>query len=89
MSRPIARTEASSRQTFYGLSAAKSAPAEIVERLNKSVNAGLADPTMWKKFADLGGMQLAGSPADYGKFLAAETDKWAKVIREPNIALME
>jgi tripartite-type tricarboxylate transporter receptor subunit TctC len=74
---------------FYGLNAPKGTPAEIVERLNKSVNAGLADPTMWKKFADLGGMKLPGSPADFGKFLAGETDKWAKVIHEANIALME
>ena len=74
---------------FYGLSAAKGTPAPIVERLNKSVNAALADPAMRKKFADLGGMMLPGSPADFGKFLAAETDKWAKVIHEANIALME
>jgi tripartite-type tricarboxylate transporter receptor subunit TctC len=74
---------------FFGLSVAKGTPAEIVERLNKSVNAGLADPAMRKKFADLGGMMLPGSPADFGKFIAAETDKWAKVIHDANIALME
>jgi tripartite-type tricarboxylate transporter receptor subunit TctC len=74
---------------FYGLNAPKGTPAEIVERLNKSVNAALADPAMWKKFADLGGMKLPGSPADFGKFLAGETDKWGKVIHDANIALME
>jgi hypothetical protein len=45
--------------------------------------------TMRKKFADLGGMMLGGSPAEFGKFIAAETDKWAKVIHEANIVLME
>lgn len=74
---------------FYGLNAAKGTPAQIVERLNKSVNAALADPTMRKKLADLGGMMLSGSPADFGKFLAAETGKWATVIHDANIALME
>jgi len=74
---------------FYGLSAPRGTPAAIVESLNKTVNAALADPTMRKKFADLGGMMLGGSPAEFGKFVAAETDKWAKVIHEANIALME
>ena len=74
---------------FYGLNAAKGTPAPIIEILNKSVNAALADPTMRKKFADLGGMMLGGPPAEFGKFIAAETDKWAKVIHESNIALME
>jgi tripartite-type tricarboxylate transporter receptor subunit TctC len=48
-----------------------------------------ADPAMRKKFADLGSMMIDGSPADFDKFIAAETDKWAEVIREANIALME
>jgi tripartite-type tricarboxylate transporter receptor subunit TctC len=74
---------------FYGLSAPRGTPAAIVESLNKTVNAALADPTMRKKFADLGGMMLGGSPAEFGKFVSAETDKWAKVIHEANIALME
>jgi tripartite-type tricarboxylate transporter receptor subunit TctC len=74
---------------FYGLNAATGTPAEIVKTLNKAVNAALADAVMRKKFADLGGMMLSGSPADFGKFIAAETDKWAKVIHEANIALME
>jgi tripartite-type tricarboxylate transporter receptor subunit TctC len=74
---------------FYGLNAPKGTPAEVVDSLNKSVNAALADPAMRKKFTDLGGMMLGGSPAEFGKFVAAETDKWAKVIREADIALME
>jgi tripartite-type tricarboxylate transporter receptor subunit TctC len=74
---------------FYGLNAPKGTPAPIIEILNKTVNAALADPTMRKKFTDLGGMMLGGPPAEFGKFIAAETDKWAKVIHEANIALME
>jgi tripartite-type tricarboxylate transporter receptor subunit TctC len=74
---------------FYGLNAPKGTPPDIIAILNKAVNAALADPTMRKKFADLGGMMLGGSPADFGKFLAAETEKWAKVIQEGNIPLME
>jgi tripartite-type tricarboxylate transporter receptor subunit TctC len=72
---------------FYGLNAAKGTPSEIIEKLNKEVNAGLTDETMRKKLADLGGMMMPGSPADFGKFLAAETDKWAKVIKGANIKL--
>ena len=57
--------------------------------LNKAVNDALADPEMKKKFADLGGMMLGGSSSDFGKFLAAETDKWAKVIHDADLELME
>ena len=74
---------------FYGLNAPKGTPPDVIEILNKAVNAALADPAMRKKLADLGGMMLGGSPADFGKFTAAETDKWAKVIHDANIALME
>jgi tripartite-type tricarboxylate transporter receptor subunit TctC len=74
---------------FYGLNAPKNTPSEAINRVNTEVNAGLADPAMRKKLADLGGMMLGGSPADFGKFVAAETDKWAKVIHEAHIALME
>ncbi|HTV38281.1 MAG TPA: tripartite tricarboxylate transporter substrate-binding protein, partial [Xanthobacteraceae bacterium] len=74
---------------FYGLNAAKGTPPEIVDRLNKEVNAALTDPTMKGKLANLGGMMMPGSPADFSKMLAAETDKWAKVIHEANIKLMD
>jgi tripartite-type tricarboxylate transporter receptor subunit TctC len=74
---------------FFGLSAPKGTPAEIIESLNTTVDAALVDPAMRKKFADLGGMMLRTSPAEFGKFIAAETDKWAKVIHEANIAPME
>jgi len=56
-------------------------PAEIVEKLNKEVNAGLADPKIKARLLDLGGDVLALSPADFGKFIAYETEKWAKVIK--------
>ena len=74
---------------FYGLNAAKGTPPEIVDKLNKAVNAGLADPVMKGKLANLGGMMMPGTPGEFGKMLAAETDKWAKVIREANIKLMD
>ena len=71
--------------TWYGFGAPKSTPAEIVDRLNKEINAGLADPQMKTRLADLGGAILPGSPADFGKLIAEETEKWAKVIRAANI----
>jgi tripartite-type tricarboxylate transporter receptor subunit TctC len=74
---------------FYGLNAPKGTPPEVIGVLNKAVSDALADPEMKKKFADLGGLMLGGSPSEFGKFLAAETDKWAKVIHGANIALME
>src|SRR5262249_13400191 len=63
----------------------KNTPAEIVDRLNTEINAALADPKMKARFADLGGTVLPGSPADFGKLLADETNKWGKVIRTANI----
>jgi tripartite-type tricarboxylate transporter receptor subunit TctC len=72
---------------WYGLSAPKDTPFEIVEKLNKAINAALADPKMRSRLADLGGIVAPGSPADFGKFTANETDKWAKVIHEANIKL--
>jgi tripartite-type tricarboxylate transporter receptor subunit TctC len=71
--------------TWYGVGAPKATPAEIVDKLNKEVNAALADPSMKARLADLGGTALAGSPADFGKLIAEETEKWAKVIRAANI----
>ena len=71
--------------TWSGVGAPKATPAEIVEKLNKEINAGLADPTIKARLADLGGTVLAGSPADFGKLIAEETEKWAKVIKFANI----
>jgi tripartite-type tricarboxylate transporter receptor subunit TctC len=70
---------------WYGIGAPKNTPAEIIEKLNKEVNAGLADPTLNARLADLGGTPLSGSPVDFGKLIADETDKWAKVIKFANI----
>ena len=69
----------------FGVGAPKATPAEIVDKLNKEINAALADPKMKARLADLGGTVLAGSPADFGKFIADETEKWAKVIKFANI----
>jgi tripartite-type tricarboxylate transporter receptor subunit TctC len=66
---------------FFGIGAPRNTPGEIVETLNKEINAGLADPKMKTRFADMGGMMLGGSPADFGKLIAAETEKWAKVVK--------
>jgi tripartite-type tricarboxylate transporter receptor subunit TctC len=66
---------------WFGVGAPKATPAEIVDRLNKEINAGLADPKMKARLADLGGTPFVGSPADFGKFIAEETEKWAKVVK--------
>jgi tripartite-type tricarboxylate transporter receptor subunit TctC len=66
---------------FFGMSTTKNAPRDVVETLNKAVNAALADPDMQKKLADLGGTIIPGTPEDFGKLIAEETDKWAKVVK--------
>jgi tripartite-type tricarboxylate transporter receptor subunit TctC len=66
---------------WYGVGAPKNTPVEIVEKLNKEINAALADPKMKARFADLGGTVLPGSPADFGKLIADETEKWGKVVK--------
>jgi tripartite-type tricarboxylate transporter receptor subunit TctC len=70
---------------WYGIAVPKGTPAGIVDKLNKETNAGLADPRMKARLAELGGMVLAGSPADFAKLIADETEKWGKVIRAGNI----
>jgi tripartite-type tricarboxylate transporter receptor subunit TctC len=70
---------------WFGIGAPKATPAEIIEKLNKEVNAALADPRMKARIVDLGGDVLALSPADFGKLIADETEKWGKVIRALNI----
>jgi tripartite-type tricarboxylate transporter receptor subunit TctC len=67
--------------TWFGVGAPKATPVEIVDKLNREINAGLADPKVKPRLADLGGPPFAGSPADFGKFIADETEKWAKVIK--------
>jgi tripartite-type tricarboxylate transporter receptor subunit TctC len=66
---------------WLGIGAPKNTPAEIIERLNREINAGLADPKFKARLADLGLTVLGGSPADFGKLIADETEKWAKVIK--------
>ena len=70
---------------WYGISAPKATPPEIVEKLNQEINGAFADPKMKKRLADLGCLVYAGSPADFGRFIAGETEKWAKVIRTAGI----
>ena len=70
---------------WYGVGAPKNTPAEVIDKLNGEVDAALADPKMKARFADLGVTVLAGSPEDFGKLIADETEKWAKVIRAANI----
>jgi tripartite-type tricarboxylate transporter receptor subunit TctC len=65
---------------FFGLGAPKNTPAEIIEKLNTEINAALADPKMKARLADLGGLPMPVTPAEFGKFIAAETEKWAKVV---------
>jgi tripartite-type tricarboxylate transporter receptor subunit TctC len=65
----------------YGLGVPKNTPPEIVDKLNKEINAGLADPNVKARLADLDGTVLGGSPADFGKLIAEETEKWGKVIK--------
>jgi tripartite-type tricarboxylate transporter receptor subunit TctC len=67
--------------TWWGVGVPRSTPAEIINMLNKEINAGLADPKLRARFADLGGTVIPGSPAGFGKFVADETEKWAKVVR--------
>ena len=70
---------------WYGIGAPRNTPAEIIDKLNREINAALADPKMKARLADLGGTPLPMSPADFGKLIADETEKWGKVIRAANI----
>jgi tripartite-type tricarboxylate transporter receptor subunit TctC len=63
------------------MSAPMGTPAEVIDKLNNEINAGLADPQLKARLSDLGGTALPGSPADFEKLIADETDKWAKVIK--------
>ena len=70
---------------YYGICAPKNTPPEIVETLNKEINAGLVDLKLKARLTELGGMPLPGSPAEFGRLIASETEKWAKVIKSRNI----
>jgi tripartite-type tricarboxylate transporter receptor subunit TctC len=67
--------------SFNGIGAPRGTPAEIIDRLNREINAGLVDPRLKAKFVELGSTVLPGSPAVYAKLLADETEKWAKVVK--------
>lgn len=71
--------------SVFGLGAPKKTPIEIIDKLNKEVNAGLDDPKLKARLVDLGGTLLAGSPAAFGKLIADDTEKWGKVIRAAKI----
>jgi tripartite-type tricarboxylate transporter receptor subunit TctC len=70
---------------WYGIGAPRSTPLEIVDKLNKEINAGLADPKLKERLAAVGGTPLVGSPGDFGKLIADEAEKWGKVVRAANI----
>jgi tripartite-type tricarboxylate transporter receptor subunit TctC len=72
---------------WFGVVAPKNTPPDIIEKLNREMNAALAEPDVKARLADLGLAPLVGSPADFGKFIAAEAEKWSKVIRAANIKL--
>jgi tripartite-type tricarboxylate transporter receptor subunit TctC len=67
--------------SVYGVGAPRNTPAEIVDKLNGEINAGLADPKIKARLADVGGTPVPGSPADFGKLIAEETEKWGKVVK--------
>jgi tripartite-type tricarboxylate transporter receptor subunit TctC len=66
---------------WFGIGAPRNTPVEVIDKLNKEINAGLADPKIKARLADLGGTVLPGSPSDFGKLIADETEKWANVIK--------
>ena len=72
---------------WHGIGAPKSTPAAVISKLNSEINAVLADPKMKERFAEIGGTALGGTPADFGKLIADEIEKWGKVIRAANIKL--
>ena len=73
------------QSAFFGIGAPKNTPAEIIDRLNTEINAGLADPKIKARLAEVAGPVLSGSPADFGKLIADETEKWGKVIKAVGI----
>jgi tripartite-type tricarboxylate transporter receptor subunit TctC len=73
--------------SWYGIGAPRNTPPEIIDKLNNETNAALADPKLKTRLADLGGTVLSGSPADFGKLIADETEKWREVIRAANVKL--
>jgi tripartite-type tricarboxylate transporter receptor subunit TctC len=77
----------SEASAFFGMSMPKGTPAEVIEKLNKEINAGLADPGVKARLAELGGILMPGTPAQFGQVIAEETEKWAKVIKTGGVSL--
>ena len=71
--------------SWFGVAAPKDTPAEVVDILNREINASFADPRIGARLADMSGMALAGLPAVFGRLIADETEKWGRVIRAANI----
>jgi tripartite-type tricarboxylate transporter receptor subunit TctC len=67
--------------SWYGIGAPRNTPSDVIDTLNKAVNVGLADPRLKKQLDDQGGIEMAGTPADFGKLIADETEKWGKVVK--------
>jgi tripartite-type tricarboxylate transporter receptor subunit TctC len=86
---PAVREFVSDYETTYwvGLGAPKKTPTAVIDKLNKEINVGLAEPKMQARFAELGGMVVGGSSADFAKLVSDETEKWGKVIRSANIKM--
>jgi tripartite-type tricarboxylate transporter receptor subunit TctC len=72
---------------YYGVSAPKGTPADVIAVLNNAMNAALADPKMKLRIAEFGGMPLPGTPADFGRLVADETVKWEKVVRTIGLSI--
>jgi len=70
---------------WFGVAAPKSTPLKIIDKLNNEINAALAEPKIKARLADLGEAALAGSPAEFGKLITEEAEKWGKVVRAANI----
>jgi tripartite-type tricarboxylate transporter receptor subunit TctC len=73
--------------TWYGVVAPRETPPDVIGRLNSEINAGIAEPGMQARFAEIGGIVFGGAPAAFGKLIADDTEKWGKVIRAANVRL--
>jgi tripartite-type tricarboxylate transporter receptor subunit TctC len=71
--------------SLFGIGAPKGTPTEIIDKLNQATNAALADPKIEARIVELGGTAFVGSPSEFGKILAGETEKWGKIIRATNV----
>ena len=72
---------------WFGIGMPKGTPPDVINKVNAAVNATLAEPAMRARLADLGGVPIPGTPADFGKVIVAETEKWAKVINDSGVKL--